>query len=115
MSDDAHLDHDALAELKDVMEEDFDILLETYLSDSRTRLEALKEAADGEDSEAFAKTAHSFKGSCINIGALRLGELCYEAEQSGKAGDMSQAQRMLSEIVTEFDLVESQLRSYLSA
>src|SRR5690554_1499436 len=40
MNDKPHLDEEALAELKDVMEEEFDVLIQTYLADSRSRIEA---------------------------------------------------------------------------
>ena len=72
MNDKPHLDVEALAELQDVMEDEFDVLIQTYLADSRSRIDGLKEALATADPEHFAKTAHSFKGSCINIGAPRL-------------------------------------------
>ena len=62
------LDEEALAELQDVMEDEFGVLIETYLADSRTRISGLKEAVDTGDSERLRKAAHSLKGSCINIG-----------------------------------------------
>ena len=64
------LDEEALAELQDVMEDEFGVLIETYLADSRTRISGLKEAADTGDAERLRKAAHSLKGSCINIGTL---------------------------------------------
>jgi HPt (histidine-containing phosphotransfer) domain-containing protein len=111
--DDEHLDHEALAELKEVMEEDFGILLSTYLSDSRMRIQALKAALDKDDPEQYAKTAHSLKGSCINIGAMKLGNLCMVAERDGRAGDLQQASVNLAAIDSEFVIVANQLSSYL--
>lgn len=108
-----HLDHEALAELKEVMEEDFEILISTYLSDSRMRIEALKAALETDDPEQYSKTAHSLKGSCINIGAMRLGHLCMVAERDGRAGDMREAPVNLASIESEFEFVSEQLASYL--
>ncbi|MFE8069510.1 Hpt domain-containing protein [Marinobacteraceae bacterium S3BR75-40.1] len=114
MSETEHLDHEALAELQEVMEDEFDILVNTYLSDSKVRIETLAHALADQDSDAFAKAAHSFKGSCINIGALQLGDLCFTAEKAGKEGDLSDGQAMLEAINAEFRTVSRQLRDYLT-
>jgi len=105
MTEPRHLDEEALAELQDVMENEFDVLIQTYVSDSRARVATLREALAAGDATTFAKTAHSFKGSCINIGAPRLGELCQAAEAAGRAGDMEQGEELLGEIETELERV----------
>ena len=111
---DDHLDHEALAELKEVMEEDFHILLSTYLSDSQVRIDGLKQALNNNDPEQYARAAHSLKGSCINIGAMRLGNLCMSAERAGRAGELHSAPTNLAAIESEFELVSEQLESYLA-
>ena len=63
MTDKPHLDEEALAELRDVMEDEFEVLIQTYVADSRDRIRGLQEALRADDRDAFAKTAHSFKGS----------------------------------------------------
>lgn len=102
MTDKPHLDEEALAELRDVMEDEFEVLIQTYLADSRDRIRALREALKAEDSDTFAKTAHSFKGSCINIGAPRLGEICLKAEMAGKESRLGDAPDLLNDIDQEF-------------
>jgi len=113
MKEDSHLDHEALSELQEVMDDEFDILISTYLQDSRERIGHLEEASASGDAESYTKTAHSLKGSCINIGAPRLGELCYAAEQSGKAGDLSAAGNQVAAIAAEFAVVTRDLEAYL--
>ncbi|MAL98574.1 Hpt domain-containing protein [Hydrocarboniclastica marina] len=110
---DEHLDHEALAELREVMEEDFETLLGTYLNDSRMRISALADAAEAGNPELYARTAHSLKGSCINIGAMRLGQLCAGAERTGRSGDLGGAQKDLQVIQSEFEIVAEQLNSYI--
>lgn len=105
MTDKPHLDEEALAELRDVMEDEFEVLIQTYLADSRDRIRGLREALKAGDSDAFAKTAHSFKGSCINIGAPRLGEICLKAEMAGKESRLEDAPGLLDEIDREFEQV----------
>lgn len=113
MTDKQHLDEEALAELQDVMEGEFDVLIQTYIIDSRDRIASLKSALAAGHADAFAKTAHSLKGSCINIGAPRLGELCMEAEQAGKVSDLGEASRLVGEIEEEFAAVISLLEGLL--
>lgn len=113
MNDKPHLDSEALAELLEVMESDFGILISTYLSDSQERIASLDLALEGADAEAFCQAAHSFKGSCINIGAPRLGDLCMHAENAGRSGDLAAAPQLMDDIRKEFVEVSKLLRGYL--
>lgn len=114
MVDTPHLDEEALAELQDVMEDEFDMLIQTYLNDSRERIESLKAALNEGRVDAFAKTAHSFKGSCINIGAPRLGELCREAEKAGRDERLSDVLPVLDAIEVEFQRVTDGLHTLMA-
>jgi HPt (histidine-containing phosphotransfer) domain-containing protein len=113
MSDKLHLDQEALAELQDVMEGEFDVLVQTYINDSLERIGGLKAALDAGDAEELAKVAHSLKGSCINIGAPRLGDLCQRAEVAGKSQNLGQVPVLLKAIDAEFQIVSGQFRALL--
>lgn len=115
MGDTPHLDEEALAELQDVMEDEFDVLIETYISDSGDRIASLRQAMEAGDASSFSKAAHSFKGSCINIGAPRLGQLCMEAEAAGSEGRLEQAAEMLDSIESEFQTVCRMLKGFLTS
>ncbi|WP_303289160.1 Hpt domain-containing protein [Marinobacter sp. SS5-14b] len=112
MNDKPHLDEEALAELQDVMEDEFDVLIQTYLEDSRTRIQSLRDALADADSDQFSKAAHSFKGSCVNIGAPRLGELCFDAEKLGKNDQLDQAPGVMTRIEKEFEDVAWRLQHF---
>lgn len=109
-----YLDLSALAELKEVMEEEFDILLETFLHDSAERVVQIKEAATLRDAEALSRAAHSFKGSCTNIGVPILAGLCMDAEQKGKQGDLEDIDSLVLSIEQVFVEVTKQLKKHLS-
>lgn len=113
MSKTPHLDEEALAELQDVMDDEFEVLIHTFLSDSRERIAALKRALNGHDSEALAQMAHSFKGSCINIGAPQLGELCRVVEKAGKEQRLEDAPATVEAIESEFLNVTDMLEGFL--
>jgi len=109
-----HLDEEALTELQDVMEDEFDVLIETYLKDSVDRISYLRNAIKTSDADAFAKTSHSFKGSSINIGAPRLGELCRKAEEAGRNKHLGEAAEVMDAIESEFQSVEQTLKRFLA-
>ncbi|MDX1633473.1 MAG: Hpt domain-containing protein [Marinobacter sp.] len=110
MNDKPHLDEEALAELQEVMEDEFDILIRTYLSDSEDRIRTLRNALGNGDADAFAKSAHSFKGSCFNIGAPQLGSLCLAAEIAGREGSLVNAEAQLAAIENEFQVIREMLQ-----
>lgn len=114
MNDKPHLDEEALTELQEVMEDEFNVLIETYLKDSSERISYLRTAIGSSDPDAFAKAAHSFKGSSVNIGAPKLGELCLKAEEAGRENRLSDAANVVDAIESEFQQVEQTLKRFLA-
>jgi len=112
MTDQPRLDAAALAELQDVMEDEFDTLIQTFLADSQARIAGLEQALAQKNAGQLAKTAHSFKGSCINIGAPWLSELCSRLEHAGKSGDLETAATVLERVVVEFAEVARRLSQF---
>ncbi|RMF16437.1 MAG: Hpt domain-containing protein [Gammaproteobacteria bacterium] len=104
-----HLDSGALAELRDVMEEEFDILIDTFLDDSVERLQHIREALDAGDPEAYSRACHSFKGSATNMGLIRLSALCKTGEDHGRKGQMADAPAITEAIAAELESVRQLL------
>ncbi|MCH8496914.1 MAG: Hpt domain-containing protein [Marinobacter sp.] len=111
MNENTHLDMDALSELREVMGEEFNVLLETFINDSAQRINALHSALHSEDADALGKAAHSFKGSSMNIGATQLGHLCLKVETAGRQGDLTGVESVIADITEEF----AQVRHLLEA
>ncbi|MGY2342253.1 Hpt domain-containing protein [Pseudomonas sp. SDO5532_S415] len=99
---DKHLDPDVLSALREVMEDEFSTLVETFLADCEERLQQLTVAGDV---TRILETAHSFKGSSSNMGAIRLAELCHDLEQQAKERNFSAIETLVAEIAREFALV----------
>ena len=108
-----HLDFSALAELREIMEDEFEILIETYLDDSAERIIEMQEAVKERDANALSHAAHSLKGSCTNIGVPVLAKLCMEAEMKGKAGDLEGVDELLSSIENVFSEVSQLLKAQI--
>jgi HPt (histidine-containing phosphotransfer) domain-containing protein len=98
---DTHLDPDVLSALREVMENEFSTLIDTFLADSEVRLLRLKA---GDTAQIF-EAAHSFKGSSSNMGAIVLASLCHELEQLAKGKDLQGAGELVDKIEQEFALV----------
>lgn len=105
MPTDVHIDQAALQELRSVLGDDFSVLVRTYVTDSETRLGALRAAAAAADRSALREAAHSLKGSSLNIGASHLAELCLVIEQAARGGDLAGVSAMVDAIEAEFRLV----------
>ncbi|WP_339453657.1 Hpt domain-containing protein [Pseudomonas sp. EA_5y_Pfl2_R50] len=96
---DKHVDREVLDALRDVMEEAYPDLLDTFLNDSESRLHALQMTADA---SALSEVAHSFKGSASNMGAVRLAELCQELEAQARDKSPAEIVKLVAEISGEF-------------
>jgi len=99
---DIHLDPDVLKALREVMEDEFSTLIDTFLADSEERLRQLTMIVDATQ---IIEAAHSFKGSSSNMGATRLAELCHDLEQDAKVQSVSDLGAKIAEVVREFALV----------
>ena len=113
MNDVQHLDYDALNALKDVMENDFVLLIDTYLKDSSDRLIALRELISGTNADSIRRTAHSFKGSSSNLGAVHLATLCAVIERKALNQNFDALPQDLSLIEAEFGVVKQKMLDFL--
>lgn len=108
----AHLDDAVLSALREVMAEEFPLLLDTFIGDSEERLRGLHEALARSDAHALRHTAHSFKGSCGNMGAQALASLCKQLEDLARQGNLAAAAPLVEQVEVEFavvrDLLEAQ-------
>jgi len=106
MDQNEHIDHAIMNELQEIMEDDFSVLLETYLVDSQSKLDALDQAFILRDLDKIRDIAHGFKGSSLNMGAHVLAGFCASVEDLAKELDFDGAQKASSKIITEFEQVK---------
>ena len=96
------LNKEFLEELKDIMDEEFPLLLQTYLSESERQLQGIDQAWQAGELEDLRRSAHSLKGSSGNIGAEALAQLCAELERSAKHADVAGVPQTLEALSGEF-------------
>jgi HPt (histidine-containing phosphotransfer) domain-containing protein len=63
-------------------------LVETYLADTPTQLEAMTAAVESDDAEALVRPAHTLKSSSATVGAMRLSSVARELEMDGRSGSL---------------------------
>lgn len=107
------LDSDNLAMLKDVMEDEFDLLLQTYIDDCLSRLPQMREQLAAAEAEELRRNAHSMKGSSSNIGANVLSDLAHQLEDLAKTGILDGASALIDQISDEFNTVHQALKEFL--
>lgn len=96
---DPHVNREVLDTLREVMEDGYTELLETFLADSQSRLHELQ---DSTSAKALSDVAHSFKGSASNMGAVRLAELCQDLESNAKDKSPEALAQLVADIHSEF-------------
>ncbi|OLU34266.1 histidine kinase [Pseudomonas sp. PA15(2017)] len=108
---DNHLDRDVLNTLLDIMEDEYPVLLDTFVTDSEERLRLLKTAEHDGDAQAMRRAAHSFKGSCSNMGAKVLADSCRDLEELARRGDLAESAPLVERIEREFAIVRILVKS----
>lgn len=99
---DAHLDMTVLDELKDIMEDDFDDLLDTFMADSEKRLTEFSEIIKQGDAEQIMRAAHSLKGSCGNVAATALASIFKDLEDMGREDKLDQVEDKYQQARSEY-------------
>ncbi|ROQ19949.1 MULTISPECIES: Hpt domain-containing protein [Marinimicrobium] len=112
MSSETHLNREVLTTLQEVMDDQFPVLINTFLTDSEERIRQLQRALAAQDSDTVWRQAHSFKGSCNNLGAERLADLCQEMESRGRASDIDGLEQQLVSVQEEFAKLKVTLNSF---
>ncbi|UCJ15141.1 Hpt domain-containing protein [Pseudomonas sp. MM211] len=108
---DNHLDRAVLVTLQDIMEGEYPVLLDTFIADSEERLRLLRVAEQEQDVQTMRHAAHSFKGSCSNMGAKMLADTCCELEELARRGDLTDSAALIGRVEREFAIVRILLKS----
>ncbi len=103
------LDESTIAELRELMLDDFGQLLDVYFRDSMDRMANIDRALGQGDADAVRQVAHSLKGSSANIGAARLSARCQLLEDAGRAGNLARCRELFPEVSQDWRAVAAAL------
>ena len=109
------LDPDVLAGLRELGDAELLAeLVELFVDDTPSRILALGDALEKDDAEAVERVAHTLKGSCGNMGAWRMAEICENLQEMGGSGDLSGASELVEQLEAEFGRARQALEAELT-
>jgi HPt (histidine-containing phosphotransfer) domain-containing protein len=107
------VDEAAIAQLRELMEEEFAELMQTFVDNAPRELLRLREAALACEFGNVAAGSHTLKGSSANLGLPRLSALAKSLELLARSGqDCVALRQRLSELEEEFSRLLPRLRDY---
>ena len=86
-------------------------LLEMFVSDARSSLEALKKAIAAFDVQAVENTAHALRGASANVGASALALSARQLEAIARSGHLTDADALLQVMGRHCESIQRHLRS----
>lgn len=90
-------------------------LIETFLEDSVRRLQALDDGWMRGDLASVRAQAHSLKGSCGQMGADSMAQLCHTMETLAREGKPAEGRALAGRLAGELMSVRAALESYRPA
>ena len=82
-------------------------LMELFLTDVPPKIAALRVAAQAGDARSVVQNSHNLKGSCANLGAVKMEALCKEIEEIGRSGELASALARITRLEEEFGRVRA--------
>ncbi len=110
------IDLATVATLKEILEDDFTELIETFLMDANIRITEMKDILANDDAVSQLEfPAHTLKGSSGNVGAVKLSRYCAQLVDSVREGDTDTEGLMVvvDDIVAEYGSLVPQLNSLI--
>ena len=105
---------DAMLEMVGGDVEFLDELVDTFLEDAVTQLEAMRAAALA-DAGSLVRPAHSMKTNSANMGAMVLAQLCRDLEARARSGSLDGAVQQVAAAESEFVAVRAELLALRAA
>ena len=105
------INNSMIEDLKELMEDDFPLIIEIFLTDSESRLIGLNKAILESNATEIRELAHGFKGSSSNLGADKLSEISSTMESMGRDNNLSNIEAVNTELNTEYQFVKEYFNS----
>ena len=112
-SDQSPVDAETLDSLRELMEEEFPALVQSYLDDTHDILGKINDAIENGDNEELKLHAHALKSSSANMGTLGVSGNAAELERLGKEGTTGNAAPLFDKVREESARVRAVLEREL--
>ncbi len=107
------INHEQFEEMRDLLEDDFAELLQTYIIDSQQRIVMLRTAQAANDNANGFETAHALKGASANLGATQLIELSGQLQELCRANKIGQQAALIEQTAVALQRVEQEINQRL--
>ena len=109
------LDRGVIADLVDIMGDEFTALVQVYLEDTPKSLAALEQAAHRRDVSGLIAPSHSLKSTSANLGALTLSDLAKRMEYAARSGSLDgEPIALVIDLQREYQRVSAELNNLLA-
>lgn len=109
------LDDEQFDELKDLFEDDFASLMQSYMQDSQKQVRELRIAHTNADNAAGFESAHTLKGASANVGATQLRQLCYQMQEVCRNNTITENADLLTQIEQQVQIVNEEITRRLNS
>ncbi len=99
-----------LDEFRRVMADEFEAIVDVFLSDAPAQLDVAERAIEFDDLATAQRSIHSLKSTSANFGATCLNQLAIAAERAASEGDRPEFLRLFAALRAELDSVMRELR-----
>lgn len=106
-------DDSIIAELRDVMADEFAGLIKLFLRDLPLQVTAIETAVQQNDATTLHWTAHKLKSGSGSLGALRLSAMAQQLEMHGRHADLTAAAVLLAPFGEIVELTRTQFQTWL--
>lgn len=86
-------------------------LIDMFLADAPSKVQAIVDGASSGDAEAVERAAHSLKGSSGNLGAVLLMDVAEKLQVAGRQGDATSISSLIESLQAESDRAKLALES----
>lgn len=90
------IDNKVIDDLMEIGDKEFlDEMIDIFLSQSEGLIQEITQASETGNVSKLLKSSHKLKGSCLNLGASELGNICHQLEVMSKKADLSDVNKVI--------------------
>lgn len=108
------IDADQFEDMRELLEEDFQELIEVYFIDSKQRIASLYSALANNDNVAGFEAAHALKGASANLGAIQMISLSDQLQAACSAQQIDQSRSIIEALPIALENIENEIKQRLN-
>ncbi len=108
------INHEQFEDMRDLFEEDFAELIQTYITDSHQRIVTLRATQTADDNANGFEAAHALKGASANIGATQLVALSDQLQEYCRERKINQQAALIENISLALHHAEQEINKRMS-